>query len=231
VVSHLDVDPARVVTVYNGVDRADRTDIPSHDGMPYALYVGGHERRKNLATVFQAMAKFWSAHGFVAEMRLTGRLDSLQSDARTAFDRLPPNAPVRFLGFVDDEALERLYRQAALLILLSKDEGFGLPVLEAMAHGCPVLAANRASLPEVVGDAGVLVDADDANAAANAIHMLLDDQRLRERLINAGKTRARHWSWEQTARRIRTLYEPASRLHEFPRDAMARSPVRMGAAS
>jgi glycosyltransferase involved in cell wall biosynthesis len=125
------------------------------------------------------------------------------------YRRLPHKAGVRFLGDLEDAELARQYAGARVLLMLSHDEGFGLPVLEAMAHGCPVVAAGNASLPEVVGDAGMLVDGDDPEAVGEAVHLLAWGSDCRGELIRRGSQRAREFGWDATASRMRGAYERA----------------------
>ena len=113
---------------------------------------------------------------------------------------------VQFLGFVDDQDLPALYTLADLFLYPSKYEGFGLPVVEAMACGCPVLTANRASLPEVVGDAAVMVDPDDTEALAAAMQSLLGDSERRRALREAGRIRAAELSWDRAALATAEVY-------------------------
>jgi glycosyltransferase involved in cell wall biosynthesis len=102
-----------------------------------------------------------------------------------------------------------LYRGARLLIFPSLFEGFGLPLLEAMASDCPVVCSNATSIPEVVGDAALLFDPHDPEAIADAIHQVLTDEELRRRLIQAGRERCRQFSWERTARETLKVLEEA----------------------
>jgi len=116
---------------------------------------------------------------------------------------------VEFTGRVDDAALAELYRQAAVMVFPSRYEGFGLPALEAMACGCPVIASDRASLPEVVGDAALRVDPDDVEAMAAALRRVLGDARLRSELRRRGLARAAGLSWDLTAERTLAVYAAA----------------------
>jgi alpha-1,3-rhamnosyl/mannosyltransferase len=207
VINTLRVSPDRVAVVPNGVD------IPTTgrcrgtvETKTYALYVGGHEPRKNVAGVFKAMQCYWRQYDPTLELRLTGREGSLSRDAATTYQRLPPNAPIRFLGDISDAELEEHYSSARVLLLLSHEEGFGLPALEAMAHGCPVVAADRASLPEVVGDAGLLVDPDRPEAVAAAVRSLITDPARRTDLVRRGECRARMFGWNVTASRFLAVY-------------------------
>ena len=113
---------------------------------------------------------------------------------------------VRFLGFVPDDTLAVLYRLADVFVFPSLYEGFGLPPLEAMASGTPVVTSNVSSLPEVAGDAALLVDPRDPEAIAGAIKMVLTDCTLREELRRRGLARARSFSWEQSVARARAIY-------------------------
>src|SRR5207237_9291849 len=111
------------------------------------------------------------------------------------------------VGYVDD--LAALYRQAAVLVVTSRHEGFGLPVVEAMASGTPVVAFTNSALPEVVGDAGLLVPDGDVDAFARAVCSLLDDEATRSELARRGVTRAQRFSWETTAAATVAAYEQA----------------------
>jgi glycosyltransferase involved in cell wall biosynthesis len=206
-----------VLTVRNGVSLpvvASRFESEAHgteSGLSgvYVLYVGGHEPRKNLASVFRAMRTYWRDYGKGLTLALTGTTDALCEDAREAFESLPSGSAVRFLGFPSDLELGLLYRRARVLLMLSTNEGFGLPVLEAMAHGCPVIAANRASLPEVVGEAGVLVDPADADGVAGGIHRLESEAKFRSSIVAAGLERVNRFTWEATCEGMTQAYESA----------------------
>src|SRR5207249_747815 len=116
---------------------------------------------------------------------------------------------VRFLGYLPEETLAVMYRLAAVFVFPSLYEGFGLPPLEAMASGTPVVTSNLSSLPEVAGDAAVLVDPYDPHAIAEGIHRVLTDETLRRTLRLKGVARAGQFSWEQSVRRIRQIYREA----------------------
>ncbi len=230
VLSRLRLDPARVVAIPNGVDRPP-APLPQCDAAarPYVLYVGGHERRKNVAAIFKAMQCYWERFDSSLELRLTGSVASLSSDAAEALRRLPDHAPLRFLGTPADDELAGHYASARALLLLSHDEGFGLPALEAMAHGCPVIAAANAALPEVVGDAGILVNPNDAQAVSAAIRRLITSTNDREELVRRGMARARAFGWDVMADRIHQLYHTV--LHESARSQrgiVRTRPILMG---
>jgi glycosyltransferase involved in cell wall biosynthesis len=114
---------------------------------------------------------------------------------------------VRFFGFVPDKTLAVLYRLARAFVFPSLYEGFGLPPLEAMASGTPVITSNLSSLPEVVGDAALLIDPYDPSAIADAMRRVLLDSDLRDDLRQRGLRRVSEFSWERSVRRVRAIYE------------------------
>jgi glycosyltransferase involved in cell wall biosynthesis len=113
---------------------------------------------------------------------------------------------VRFFGFVPQRTLAIFYRLAAVFVFPSLYEGFGLPPLEAMASGAPVITSNVSSLPEVVGDAALLIDPLQPAAIADAIARVLTDTALRDDLCRRGLERAQHYSWERSIRRVHEIY-------------------------
>jgi len=131
-------------------------------------------------------------------------ITGLAGRASPELERLIRTLGVRdvvFSGFLDDSLLPLLYSAADVFVYPSFYEGFGLPVLEAMACGTPVAASNRTSLPEAVGDAGLLFDPDNVDEMAGAIHRLVDDRDLRARLVAKGLERAKQFTWRETAKR------------------------------
>jgi glycosyltransferase involved in cell wall biosynthesis len=230
VLSRLRLDPNRVVAIPNGVDRPrpPLTQGAAAD-RPYVLYVGGHERRKNVAAIFKAMQCYWERFDPSLELRLTGSVASLSSDAAEGLRRLPDDASLRFLGTPADDELAGHYASARALLLLSHDEGFGLPALEAMAHGCPVIAADKAALPEVVGDAGILVNPDDAQVVSAAIRRLIASTNDREELVRRGMVRARAFGWDVMADRIHQLYRTVLQESARSQRGIVRTrPILMG---
>ena len=181
--------------------------IPELDGPEFVLSTATLERRKNLPRLVEAF-------GLLAPQRRDLRLvlaggdgdDRARVDA--AIDALDPEVGHRVLltGFVDDAVRSWLLRHARVLAYPSLDEGFGFPLLDAMQARVPVVASRAGSIPEVAGDAAVLVPADDATALAEALHHVLDDDIARTRLVAAGAERAAAFTWQATAASMAALY-------------------------
>ncbi len=209
------LDPSRVCVIPHGVGEQFRPDVrtpdlPGRYDLPerFILTVGVLEPRKNHATLLAAVAQL-HARGEPIGLVIAGREgwkwnDPLE-DAR--FQHLRPW--VRVCRNVPDADLPELYGRAAVFAYPSLYEGFGLPLLEAMACGTPVVASRTSSLPEVAGDAALLVDPLDAGALAGSVRVLLSDAGQRRRLIAAGLCRAREFSWRRTAEQTRAAYERA----------------------
>jgi glycosyltransferase involved in cell wall biosynthesis len=193
------VAPLGVSAYFAPVDRSSET-LPAGITSPFLLHVGDLHERRNLPVVVRAMFEAQRRPG-MAPLSLVlagvdrGLGDRLRGYAREAGS---PDAVV-CLGAVTDSQLLTLYRRAAALVYPSRYEGFGLPVVEAMACGTPVIASRAASIPEVLGDAGVLLDPDDEAGWAEAIATVLSDEWERGRLRKAGLTRAKTFTWARTA--------------------------------
>ena len=178
-----------------------------HDG--YVLFVGTLETRKNVGALLDAYTRLIERDGRTPPLVVAGRATP---DAVAWLERVsqPPLAGrVRHLGYVPDADRERTYAGARLLVMPSRNEGFGIPVLEAMSAGVPVVAADRGALPEVLGNAGTLVDPDDADALATAMHRMLTDQAFAVGCADRGLARAREFSWDRAALALRGAYEAA----------------------
>jgi glycosyltransferase involved in cell wall biosynthesis len=173
----------------------------------YVLYVGGFDRRKNVGALIDAYAT--SRAAAETDLVLAGALTLEWEALRARASALGVEARTRFLGYVPDEHLPALYNGAALFVYPSFYEGFGLQLVEAMACGVPVIAANRTALPEVLAGAGVLVDLDEPAALAKAIDAVLFDPALAARLREQGRRVAAGLTWERAARRTREVYRTA----------------------
>ncbi|MCU1384623.1 MAG: mshA 4 [Acidobacteria bacterium] len=177
----------------------------------YVLFFGTLEPRKNVGGLLDAYEQLAAsaARRPVPELVLAGRATA---EARSWLDRIgrpPLSGKVRHLGYIDANARRALYAGARVLVQPSFDEGFGLPVLEAMTLGVPVVAANRGSLPEVLGGAGLLVDPDRPGDIADAIARMVDDDGLAAECAAKGIARAHAFRWSDTAHRVYDAYRQA----------------------
>lgn len=171
----------------------------------YVLFVGTLEPRKNVPTLLQAFALL--RREFPTRLVLAGGRGWLSEDVFDTARHLALADGVAFLGEVSPSELRPLYCAAEALALPSLYEGFGLPALEAMACGTPVVVSREGSLPEIVGDAGVLVAAEDPNDIAHGLGWVLGNERFRATLIERGLARAATFSWERAARETLALFE------------------------
>lgn len=207
-------DPAKVDVIHEGIDlqrfASDGTRHAAPTGRPYALYVGTIQPRKNLARLMQAYARLIKVHAIDWDLVLAGKpgwhSDALyaQAAALNLSDR------IHLSGYVPDDALPSLIRNARFFCFPSLYEGFGLPVLEAQALGVPLVTANNSSLPEIAGDAALLVDPTDVDAIADAMLALSRDEALRQRLIAAGYENVKRFSWEKAAAETLAVLEKAA---------------------
>ncbi|MHB8533222.1 MAG: glycosyltransferase family 4 protein [Solirubrobacteraceae bacterium] len=175
----------------------------------YVLCFGTLEPRKNVGALLDAYETLLERGRAVPPLVLAGRATGA---ARPWLDRIarpPLDRVARHIGYVDPDRRRELYDGARLLVQPSHEEGFGIPVLEAMTVGVPVVAANRGALPEVLGDAGTLVDPANREELAAAIERMVTDDAFAGACVSKGVTRARHFSWDRTARLVYRAYELA----------------------
>ena len=193
--------------------RAAANSLLKLSGAPYLLAVGVLQPRKNLALLLEAFAKLKTGpHPPPHRLVIAGKRGWLdETDAQLA--ALPPEAvqDIVLAGYVADAELPVLYGGAEALCYPSRYEGFGLPPLEAMACGCPVLCSRSSSLPEVVGDAAILLPADDPQAWADALAALLSSPAEHAKYRRRGPARAALFSWEQAGRETLKVYEECLR--------------------
>ncbi len=173
---------------------------------PYLLYVGGINARKNIARLFEAFAQVHERHPELV-LVIGGARQWRFKEIDAAFEQLGLENKVLFTGYLNNEDLPTLYSGAAAFVFPSLYEGFGIPPLEAMACGTPVVTSNVSSLPEVVGDAALTVDPYDVGALAAAIERALTDTALRAELRARGLARAAKFTWERAARETIAVYE------------------------
>jgi glycosyltransferase involved in cell wall biosynthesis len=190
----------KIVVTPNGVDPAFTPEGPSPNGEPYALFVGALQPRKDARVAIEALALLGER---APKLVVVGKDQGGRDEAEQAAAQNGLADRVEFRGHVPQEELAALYRGATCLVFPSRYEGFGLPVVEAMASGTPVVATRAGALPEVAGDAAILVDDRNAVAFAGGIERAIAD---RERLVAAGLERARRFTWAETARRTLDAY-------------------------
>ena len=195
------------VCVPGAPDWAPRHAPPADDA--YVLFFGTLEPRKNVGGLLDAYEALTTRRRDLPPLVLAG---GETPDARAWLERIarpPLNRLVRHVGYVDPAKRRSLFEGARLLVQPSFDEGFGMPVLEAMTLGVPVIAARRGALPEVVGDAGPLIDPESPEELASAIERLLDDDALWAACAAKGPLRAHHFRWEESSRRLADAYRLA----------------------
>jgi glycosyltransferase involved in cell wall biosynthesis len=215
------VDKSRITNTYLAADprfapQSADTLAPALAGLGlsaggYILCVGTLEPRKNLTALFLAYASLPAAlrqrHPLVVAGMSGWNTESLMKSAEDLIRR----GELRLLGYVADALIPSLYAGAAAFCYPSRYEGFGLPALEAMASGVPVITSNRTSLPEVVGDAGLMVDPDDVEGLGERLQQLLEDRVFAEMLGQQGLVRSRLFSWERCAQETFAVYEKVLR--------------------
>ena len=213
-VAQLGVAPARIRVAYLGAPSAREgpgpVEIRAHYRLPerYFLFVGTLHPRKNLSRLLVAFARLAGMQSEV-DLVLVGARGVGAERFRRQVGKLGIASRVHWLGYVPDEDLPGIFAGSLALVFPSLYEGFGLPVLEAMAWGAPVIASNSSSLPEVVGDAGLLVSPYDVRALAEAMSRLLDEPSTRETLVERGHRRAREFSWERCADAVERVFGEA----------------------
>jgi len=217
ILRYLHVPESRIEVIYNAID--DRFwQQPAADDIarvreryrlddPFVLYAGNIKPHKNLERLIEAF-HLLRQHATMKDVQLLiiGDEISKYANLRRAVHRHKLHKHVRFFGFVSDQTLAALYRLANAFVFPSLYEGFGLPPLEAMASGTPVITSNVSSLPEVVGDAALMIDPYEPAAIADAMQRVLGDADLRADLRRRGLARAREFSWERSIARVREIY-------------------------
>jgi glycosyltransferase involved in cell wall biosynthesis len=227
IAARLGARPDRVRTIYLAADErftdrvapiaAERVALCRNHALPenYVLYLGGFDARKNIEAALQtytwAQAALGENYPLVIAGRLPDRHDAFFHDPRVLAKQLAVESVVRCLGPVAEEDKVALYQQARAFLYPSIYEGFGLPALEALACGVPVIGSNAASIPEIVGAAGMLVDPHDARAMAGALIAVCTDEALHADLSERALKQAAKFSWEKCARETVEAYENVMR--------------------
>jgi glycosyltransferase involved in cell wall biosynthesis len=199
----LGVESSRIRVIPHGVRTPSEASLQSTSRQNIVLFVGALQRRKNVARLvraFERMPASW-------RLALAGAADGYGAvEELRAVENSPRKHDIDVLGYVTQAELDALYRRARIFAFPSLDEGFGMPVLEAMANSVPVVTSQRSALPEVAGDAGLLVNPDDPEEIAAALVRLASDETLCADLSRRGRERALQFSWESALAKTWEVY-------------------------
>ena len=200
----------RITVCYPG--RPDWPQRREPSALGPILFVGTAEPRKNLPRLLEAYAQLLHRVTDAPDLVIAGTIRTsgdVAFPAGSAGDRVRQR--VKVTGYVTEDERQRLYREASMLVLPSLAEGFGITALEAMAIGVPVVASDRGALPEVIGDAGILVDPENVPDLSNALERVLADSGMRRSMAERGLRRAEQFSWSESAERLYEAYRAAFR--------------------
>lgn len=206
------VDDNKIFVTYPGIKEGSNGKILTMDDLRkkfgidknYILFVGTLQPRKNIIKLIEAFSKIERENLILV---IVGKKGWLYEDILSAPQKFGVLERIKFLDFVEDKDLPSLYQNATCFVLPSLYEGFGLPVLEAMKYGCPVLVSNVSSLPEAGGDAAIYFDPKDANDIKEKIEKVISNPKLRSEMIEKGKLQIKKFSWEKTARETLRVLE------------------------
>jgi glycosyltransferase involved in cell wall biosynthesis len=186
--------------VHHGSRRLDFPNDVARENV--VLNVGAIQKRKNIARLVEAFETLGPSWRLV----LAGASGFGSAEILARIEKSPARERILVLGYICNAELATWYRRARIFAFPSLDEGFGIPVLEAMAAGTPVVTSNRSALPEVAGDAALLVDPDSADALGAALRSLANDVELREQMARRGELRAQGFSWQNAVRQTWEVY-------------------------
>ncbi len=194
-VALLDIDESLITVIYNGVDDAYRQNTEEYQAeRPYFFYIGNRRKNKNIPALLTAFARANIPDDFM--FFLSGHADE---NLAVLIEQLNIGSRIQFLGVIPENVLPTFYKGAYATLFVSLMEGCGLPILESMASGTPVITSSAGAMPEIAGGAALCVDPGDVEAIANGIEMLVNDSELYDSLKERGKLRATQFTWEHTA--------------------------------
>ena len=198
----LKVEPARIRVIHHGVRRPpEMATAGRRERM--ILFVGALQRRKNVAQLVQAFEQV--APGW--KLTLAGSFGFGAEEILDRIEHSPRKEDIQVLGYVSDAVLETLYSRASIFAFPSLDEGFGMPLLDAMAREVPVLTSNVSAMPEIAGDAALLVDPIDVAAISEGLEKLEKDEALRQQLVHKGLKRSSGFAWEKAVEETWKVYQ------------------------
>ena len=202
------VPSEKIDVVYNGVgaqfapltnEEISETRVRFSSSLPYFLFVGSIHQRKNLPNMMSAFTRFRSATGREMKFVVAGAKRWWNEEMENAYESSEFKKDILFIGRVNDNELPKITGAAFALLFASRFEGFGIPIVEAMKCGVPVITSKSSSMPEVAGGAAILVDPDSVDEIYNAMKLISDDESLRTDLSQRGKERAKAFSWDHSA--------------------------------
>jgi len=210
----LRVDEKKVDVVYEGVNHLTNSYASGEEfvggalaGQGYILFVGTIEPRKNLVNLARAFQRIASKKDSGVSLVIAGKLGYQGKEIVKEIRKLGlPSGSLLFTGYINEEELVHLYRNAKMFVMPSIYEGFGIPVVEAMVHGCPVVCSGVSSLPEIVGKAGVYFNPNDIEEMAEVMIQTLESQETLMQLANLGRDRSKQFSWKKAAEDTISIY-------------------------
>ncbi len=201
----------KIDVVYNGcrkifrpisLEEQQATKLEYSEGAPYFFYVGAVHPRKNIHRLIQAFDRFKKETGLPHKLLIGGRFAWKTGVIKSTYEKATYREDIELLGYLKEEALYRLLAASACFVYLSVFEGFGLPVLEAFHAEVPVITANKSSLPEVAGDAALLVEPEDIDSIVAAMKKVIEEEGFGEDLVAKAKIQRRKFSWEESAKQV-----------------------------
>ncbi len=211
IVEHYDIEPEKIDVVYNGVnekyapvsDQEKQTIQKKYtDGHPYFIYVGALIDRKNLGNLFKAFDHFKNSDKNNTRLLIVGSKMWNNKELKTTYEHMRYTDDVLFTGRLTVNELYKVTGSALAMMYVSYFEGFGIPILEAFAAGIPVITSNVTSMPEVAGDAALLVDPFDVNDIAHAMSTVADNEQLRKEMVEKGYEQRKWFSWDTSAQNL-----------------------------
>ncbi|MFH1523232.1 MAG: glycosyltransferase family 1 protein [Patescibacteria group bacterium] len=226
IVKHFKIKPEKIVVTYEGVANLaknrdtlfttklddEKTLLSYNINKPFLLYIGNaypHKNLENLLDVFSKLHKYQPN----LQLALVGKEEYFYKKIKNysrdleLWQENKKETPIIFPGYVPDAQLEVLYKNALAYIFPSFYEGFGLPALEAMAKGCPVISSNKSSMPEILGEAAIYFNPENKEEMLEKIELVINDKDLQENLIEKGKNQVKKYSWWECASKTREVYE------------------------
>lgn len=187
----------------------DNDDILSKYKLPnsYILYLGTLEPRKNIINIIKSFEKYKKENKSKIQLVLVGKKGWKYEKIFQAYEESPYKEEIKILGYIDEKDKVLLYKNAKVFLYPSFYEGFGMPILEAMAAGTPVITSNISSLPEVAGNAAILVNPYDINEILDAMREVLNNEKLRKNMIALGFNQANKYTWEKSVEKLEKIYE------------------------